>query len=196
MHRFALLVMLAGCGVEVTGSRHQEPNPGPTQGDTPDAAGSTVTPPDDAATSPGTPDAPAQQAEARAFLHEAGVKQCDEAYKCESSYPGTQSQFETDWGTSQTNCYDVLDAYYAVTAVQAEVDAGKSVFDASSAAQCLAGITYGSCSTFWQNGAVFPTVCDNVFTGTVPKGGACVVDEDCQGALACGTHNTCVTTTN
>jgi hypothetical protein len=196
MHRLALLVMLAACGVEVSGSHKQQPNPNPTQGDNADAGTTTITPPDDAGTSTTEPDAAVQQTGARDFLHEAGVQQCDEAYTCKSSYPGTSTQFKTDWGTSKSNCYDVLDAYYEVTAVQTEVDAGKSVFDPTSAASCLAGITFGSCSTFWQNGAVFPSVCDNVFTGTVPKGSPCVVDEDCQGALACGTHNTCVTTTN
>src|SRR5690242_8229335 len=64
--------------------------------------------------------------------------------------------------------------------VKTEISAGKILYDGDAAAQCLAGITFGTCADFWQNGGSEPAACDTTLQGTIADGGSCVVDYDCQ----------------
>ena len=129
------------------------------------------------------------------FLDRVGEKECNEAFKCEDEFPGTQTQFDDDWGTSTTDCYSLADTDLEGAATQEEVAKGNIAYDPDAAEQCLEGMTYGSCSNFFQNGASFPDICAQALVGTATKGQPCVVDYDCEGDLLCSQNTgTCVTT--
>lgn len=70
--------------------------------------------------------------------------------------------------------------------VVGSVNSGKVKYDASAAGQCLelAKSSAGSCNFDFESAA-----CDQVFTGTVPEGGACDEDLECIGPP--GAHIDC-----
>ena len=62
---------------------------------------------------------------------------------------------------------------------QQQIVAGKITFNPADAASCIAGITFGTCTEFWQTGGNFPQACATALVGTVADGGACVTHIDC-----------------
>jgi hypothetical protein len=128
------------------------------------------------------------------YLTQMEQKFCDEAFTCQASFPATATEtFADDFGASAAECYADDAAYDMPDVVESEITAGKIHFDASAAASCVAGITFSSCTTFWQDGGTYPASCDTALVGTVADGGACVVDYDCTNlASVCDqTAHTC-----
>ena len=73
--------------------------------------------------------------------------------------------------------------------IQASIDAGRIDYDAELAAECADALYEGMCDI---TKPMVPETCEeNLFTGTVQDGGACVMDEECQGGLACATTSEC-----
>jgi hypothetical protein len=68
--------------------------------------------------------------------------------------------------------------------IESEISAGKIKYDATAAASCIAGVSFGDCAGFWLNGATTPASCATALVGTVPDGGACIVDFDCSSATS------------
>ncbi len=60
----------------------------------------------------------------------------------------------------------------------AAVEAGKVIYHADKARECLNGIT-GSCDRTELNRGNSSLACDDTFEGTVPAGGQCAIDEEC-----------------
>jgi hypothetical protein len=157
-HRLhSLLVFLcAACGTSAT---HNKPPDGPPGGD--GGTGPTAT----------------------EFLQAMAGKDCTEAFMCMSSFvPATTGDtFADEWGASVTDCSNDPTDLSNDANVESEIIKGNIVFDAAEAATCLAGITYGTCTDFWTNGAMYPTACNDALYGLVADGGACVTDYDCAG---------------
>jgi hypothetical protein len=115
------------------------------------------------------------------FLTQMGMKYCDEAFACQASFPTDQGvTFADAFGASASECYGDEAAYDMPAQVEAEITAGKIHYDASAAAACVAGIQFGDCTAFWQDGGTYPAACDTALVGTVADGGGCVVDYDCS----------------
>lgn len=115
------------------------------------------------------------------YLSRMDQKYCDEAFTCQASFPAmTGETFADDFGASAQDCYADAAAYEMASVVESEIAAGKIHFDGTAAAQCIAGITFGTCSAFWTNGGDYPAACDTAMVGTIADGGACVVDYDCS----------------
>jgi hypothetical protein len=115
------------------------------------------------------------------FLDEMGHKFCDEAFTCKANFPTDQGvTFDQAFGTSAMQCYTDSLAADQPMLVEQEITAGKIKFNAADASTCLAGITFSTCSDFWQNGGTMPAACDTALVGTVADGAACVVDFDCS----------------
>ena len=119
------------------------------------------------------------------FLTQMDQKDCTEAFTCQASFPTTTgSTFADAYGTSEQACEADAAMYEMASQVEAEITAGKIHFDGNAAAQCVAGITYGTCADYWANGPTVPAACDTAMVGTVADGGACVVDYDCATATS------------
>jgi len=102
---------------------------------------------------------------------------CQEAFSCSASYPG--EDFDADYGPSVNACVtDSVDGDDLAT-IDGDISDGIIGYDVDAANDCLNGIAYSDCLTYWQNGTELPDACDGVFIGTVPDGGACNVDFDC-----------------
>ena len=132
------------------------------------------------------------------FLQQQDQKFCDEAFTCMSTFPATATTgtFADNFGSSSAQCQSDSAMYEMPAQVEAEITAGKIHYDASAAAACVAGITFGACADFWANGPTEPAACDTAMVGTVADGGACVVDFDCSNVMSiCGTAHTCVADT-
>jgi hypothetical protein len=119
------------------------------------------------------------------FLAAMDQKECTEAFSCQSSYPTTSGvTFADEWGASEPACESESAMYEMPSQVEAEISAGKIMFDGNAAAACVAGVAFSSCSDFWTNGGTFPAACDSVMVGTIADGGACVFDYDCATATS------------
>jgi hypothetical protein len=118
------------------------------------------------------------------FLEEINKKFCDEAFTCRSSFPMEKGTFDEAFGSSQTACYAQANEDFSGAQIDAQVAAGKITFNAAAATTCLAGIMYGTCEQFWQEGPQEPGECDTVLVGTVANGGACVTSFDCANATS------------
>ncbi|MEO8548751.1 MAG: hypothetical protein ABI678_02215 [Kofleriaceae bacterium] len=114
------------------------------------------------------------------FLSRIDQKDCDEAFTCQASFPTmTGETFADDYGASAQECYADAAAYEMASVVESEITAGKIHFDGAAAAQCIAGITFTTCSAYWSTGGDYPAACDTAMVGTIADGAACVVDHDC-----------------
>ena len=115
------------------------------------------------------------------FLDEVGHKICDEAFMCKASFPtdfgGT---FEEIFGTSASQCYTESLASFEPMIVEQKITAGTIKWNAADATTCLAGVTFGTCTEFWQNGPNMPAACDTALVGTIADGQACAVDLECS----------------
>lgn len=130
------------------------------------------------------------------MLEKVGQVECDQAFTCKASFPTDVGvTFEQAFGADQSACYADAAAYYDAAAVEAGITADRIGFDATAAADCLAGLSSAAapvCTTFWTEGPAFPDACYTVFTGKVASGGACTIDFECSGELLCGdTSKTC-----
>ena len=66
----------------------------------------------------------------------------------------------------------------------ADVDAGVIKYDAAAAQACL-DLSKATCSFAGLHTAPEPNPCDQILTGTVGTGGACVIDQECAGHASC-----------
>ena len=130
---------------------------------------------------------------ATAFLAAMDQGDCQEAFKCMSSFvaEGSGDTFAGDFGTSESDCESLFAGDEMRPQVETEITAGKITFDASAASACVAGITYPACATYWTDGATYPTACDTALVGTIADGGACVVDFDCSNIESICNAGTC-----
>ncbi len=114
------------------------------------------------------------------FVHGLGVKYCDEAFACKASFPTDAGiTFDEAFGPSAMACYADNDASFDIPAIVAQIQAGTILWNASDANTCLAGITFGTCEEFWQQGGNEPAACATALAGTIADGGACVTDWEC-----------------
>lgn len=130
-------------------------------------------------------DAPPSSAgmSATEFLNAMYGKDCDEAFTCKTSFvPATTGDtFEDEWGTTVDECKQDAEDPADAAAVEAEIIAGKIIYDPTQTTPCLAGISYTTCAAFWTDGATYPPSCDDALYGLVADGGACKTDWDCAG---------------
>jgi len=91
---------------------------------------------------------------------------------------------------SQTSCESTifLAQDSGVLTVVQDVKRGTIKYDGASARVCVDAITT-DCADL-----VEPAACNNIFRGTVPAGGACVVDTECVDRAPCLKPDTCTTT--
>jgi hypothetical protein len=128
------------------------------------------------------------------FLEEINKKFCDQSFTCKSSFPTDWGiTFDEAFGTSASACYAQAAQDIPPAQVESQIAAGKITFNANDASTCLAGITFGTCNEFWQQGPQMPAACETVLLGTVADGGACVTHIDCTNFYSyCDeTTNTC-----
>ena len=114
------------------------------------------------------------------FLTQTATKYCNQAFTCMSSFPTDAGiTFAEAFGASAAECIADSEAYYPAATVEARIAAGTITWNATDAAACVAGITFGTCEQFWQQGPNMPAACDTALVGKVADGGACVIDLEC-----------------
>lgn len=117
---------------------------------------------------------------ASTFLDEMNKKFCDQSFTCKASFPSDWGiTFDQAFGASASECYAQAAQDVPAAQVEAQIAAGKITFNAADAAACVAGVTFGTCTEFWQQGPQLPAACDTALVGTVADGGACVTHIDC-----------------
>jgi hypothetical protein len=159
------LCCLAACGVEI-GASPNVGNPGKgDDGKSPDA---------------GTPPDGSNALTPTAFLNKIGIRYCDESFRCKATYPDGATAFANDFGTTVSQCYTGVDAYYQPAVVEQSIAAGRVTFQPMQGTSCLAGIMYTpDCNQFWFVEPTYPASCDTTLVGKIPDGGACVSIFDC-----------------
>jgi hypothetical protein len=111
-------------------------------------------------------------------------EQCEAAVHC-GTYP------------DQATCQAVMAMDVSMAALMADVSAGTVKYDGQSASVCVNAIErqMGMCQRSAQGRLVLPPACDNMFTGTIADGGACLNDQQCVSATcdrsACASTNAC-----
>jgi len=75
----------------------------------------------------------------------------------------------------------------SVMTLIAAVKRGTVTYDGESASECLDAIAPADCARLGAE----PAACDNVFHGTVPAGGVCVIGAECVGGGRCLEPDTC-----
>jgi hypothetical protein len=168
------LMVISACAAEPTptgGSSTPGGSPGGGSNSNPDPGGGGNPPPSGGGSMTATQ-----------YLAAMDMKYCDEAFTCQASFPTTTGDtFADEFGASASECYSDSAAYEMPAQVEAEITAGKIHYDAAAAQACVSGLTFGSCTDFWNGtGGTVPTECDTALVGTVADGGACVVDYDCS----------------
>jgi len=106
---------------------------------------------------------------------------CAKGHECRDSYPGTQADFEYDYGTSVTDCTTELEDPEFAATVAAYEDAaanGRLTYDAAKAKTCFDAWAAQACAPYWNGDDPSPT-CDMIFKGTIPTGGACTIPDEC-----------------
>jgi hypothetical protein len=99
-------------------------------------------------------------------------------------------QFEARCGLMPdvATCREVFDAATTdVAQLAAFATAGRLTYDATKAGTCLTAYRDAACVWDAAGGLGPAAVCDEVFTGDKIAGVACLVDEECLGALVCET---------
>lgn len=66
--------------------------------------------------------------------------------------------------------------------LQGQIDQGQMVYDGTKAQACLDSVASRSCAQMLERDS---PECQAALDGTVPLGGACILDEDCQGKALC-----------
>jgi len=168
---FALL--LAAC----VGTPPGEP-PAPVD-PAPPAPAPTPTPTPDPGAGSGSAAAPMT---ATQYLHQRGVKLCDEEFACKAAWPGDPNglSFEQTYGATAADCYANTDAYDQPSAVEQEITENHISYSAPNAATCIAGITFpADCASFWMNGPLYPSSCGAAMRGLVADGDPCTTSYEC-----------------
>ena len=146
---------------------------------------------DDGTPDPGGPVDPGLAA----LLTAMGHSDCDDAFACKASFPSDAGgTFADAFGASATACYADSAGYYDPSTIQAQITAGKIMFNSSAAAMCVSGLAAAAppiCSTYWTMGPSQPAGCATALVGTVASGGACVTDFECTGELYCDDTSKC-----
>lgn len=105
---------------------------------------------------------------------------CEAAHHCRDWYvepPEPIEPFEARYGSTESECVEILLGQYGD--VQASVDAGRILYDARDAEECIDRTYYGRCADFWRGAYVRPAACETAFVGIVPDGGFCTSELDC-----------------
>jgi hypothetical protein len=177
----AFIVLLAACGVETGTSGDQTKQDGSGSGSDSDndpGDGSDDDPKPGPGDDPGT--GGTSELTPSKFFDEMGHKLCDHAHSCRASFPVNDwESFEDYWADTPDQCYPQFLAVYEPAELEQAFKAGTIKFTVADATTCLAGITFGTCSEFWDDGASMPAACDTAVIGTVQDGGACVIDLEC-----------------
>lgn len=129
---------------------------------------------------------------------------CDKAHECKDSYDASMHNgdtFESSWGTSADECYNMtlalIEQYFGANyfdEIDASADAGRIAYDEADAQTCLDAASSVSCDAFFeQNGqtATEDPACDTAIQGTVATGGTCTTDFDCMSDADSCTDGTC-----
>jgi hypothetical protein len=120
---------------------------------------------------------------------------CNKGHECRDSYPGTQAEFEDEFGASNAACVSVLqDPAFdeEIDAYEAAAANGRLTYDAGSAQTCLDAWRAQSCPDYWQSVDDPSPACDVIFRGTIPAGGACTIPDECISAACEVPSMTCV----
>ena len=168
------LVAAAGCvaseppggsGIDRTGGGHGDPGNGGSGDTAPGSGGSNS----------------ASVTSAAQYLTVLETDDCNEAFACSSSYAqDVGGSFSDEYGATVADCIASEASFDMPAVVQSEIAAGKILFDASEASDCLADVAAPTtCAAYWSDGLSYPGSCDAALVGTVADGGACVVAYDC-----------------
>jgi hypothetical protein len=117
---------------------------------------------------------------------------CAKGHECRAEYPGTQADFEFDYGASVAECTsDIQSPEFeaAVSAYEEAAAAGRLSYDAAKAKTCFDAWAAQGCGPYWLGTDPSP-VCDEIFKGTVATGGACTIPDECVSAT-CTDQMTC-----
>jgi hypothetical protein len=104
--------------------------------------------------------------------------ECGKAFECCTTEEVNQYFIGTDFKTEQ-ECVDFITSFYAsFLNYQASIDAGKMTYDATKAADCIAGLETASCDQF-AHGREALSSCEDFTTGHVAHDGECASDAEC-----------------
>lgn len=93
--------------------------------------------------------------------------------------------------SSEASCAARLAAGYtngALPRYQAAISMGTMSYDASQAGACIDALNAQGCGVVTSRP---PAACDALFVGHVAVGGACAIDEECQGNAYCSADTAC-----
>lgn len=85
----------------------------------------------------------------------------------------------------QAICLDVNSPGRTNLQLLADVVFGMVTYDAAAARACIDALRARGCEALDASAKALDQACDNVFRGTVPEGGGCVVDDECTGDARC-----------
>ena len=114
-----------------------------------------------------------------AVFEEYGALYCARVYECRPSYPGSDTDFTTSFGASETECAAQYSRPADAMAIQASVDAERIVYDEAASQVCLDWMANVTCTDLWAGSGASPTECEGTWVGQVPTGGSCVIEDDC-----------------
>ncbi len=178
------LVLVAGCTAKLTMAAQPDAQVDAIAGHAADATIDTVAIAADAA-----PDA-LPQLTASQLVAQWDMFICDSAFACRMQFPGSTSEFASDFGASQADCYALAAQVDVPAVIDGDVASGEIVFDPAEGAVCLAGLGR-DCATFWQQGPTGQAPCEMAIVGTVADGGACHDDWDCAWTSGCNAQHQC-----
>ena len=118
---------------------------------------------------------------------------CAKGHECRDSYPGADADFVYDYGVSVADCTTELqdpEFAAAVSSYEAAAADGRLSYDAGKAKTCFDAWAAQGCAAYWDGVDPSP-VCDTIFTGTVPRGGACTIPDECVSATCDVPSMTC-----
>jgi hypothetical protein len=81
--------------------------------------------------------------------------------------------------------------FNSVAAIVAAASAGKAHYDPAAARACLDAVAAVNCGAIREGPPALGGACQNVFTGTVANGGACIHDLECVAGSFCADTGTC-----
>jgi hypothetical protein len=113
------------------------------------------------------------------FVSESAKATCHHLYGC---CDATELMADPTWGTTEAECVTMQTPVLtsAVMNLLAGVDAGRIVYHADRAKQCLDSIAALSCGWGIYYSTRYVSGCAHVFDGTVATGDACTLDEECM----------------
>lgn len=114
------------------------------------------------------------------FLDKLGHKDCDQAFTCKTSFPTDWGiTFDEAFGATASECYAGWLDGWDPAQVEKQINAGTIKWNVADANDCIAGMTFGTCTEYWQDGPQMPDSCSTALYGTIADGQACVVDLEC-----------------